>query len=115
MIVELPEPAASVTVLPETGLPLTSFNVTVTVEVVEPSAATDDGDTGEAPRAVAAPALPEDIDLALVLGARRVLTEILARQDRFLPVIPGDGQIAPAVAGGGGMPLGGRCRLPTPT
>ena len=43
-IVELPEPAASVTVLPETGLPLVSFNVTVTVELVEPSATTDDRD-----------------------------------------------------------------------
>ena len=37
---------ASVTVLPETGLPWASFKVTVIVEVVEPSAVTE---AGEAP------------------------------------------------------------------
>ncbi|MCX5875357.1 MAG: hypothetical protein NT087_03475 [Deltaproteobacteria bacterium] len=42
-MVELPDPAVSVTVLPETGLPELSFKVTVTVEVVEPSAVTDAG------------------------------------------------------------------------
>jgi hypothetical protein len=39
-ITELPEPAASVTALPDTGLPLASFNVTVMVEVVDPFAVT---------------------------------------------------------------------------
>ncbi len=38
MIVEEPLPLASVTVLPETGLDCASLSVTVTVEVVEPSA-----------------------------------------------------------------------------
>jgi hypothetical protein len=42
-IVELPLPAASVTVLPLTGLLPASSSVTVIVEVVEPSAATDVG------------------------------------------------------------------------
>jgi len=39
-MVDEPEPAASVTVLPDTGLPWASFKVTVTVEVVTPSAVT---------------------------------------------------------------------------
>ena len=43
VIVEEPPPLASVTVLPETGLLLASRRVTVTVEVVEPSAVTDEG------------------------------------------------------------------------
>ncbi|MCX5875356.1 MAG: hypothetical protein NT087_03470 [Deltaproteobacteria bacterium] len=42
-MVELPDPAVSDTVLPETGLPKLSFKVTVTVEVVVPSAVTDVG------------------------------------------------------------------------
>jgi hypothetical protein len=46
LIVGLPGPEvfASVTVLPETGLLFASFNVTVIVEVVVPSAGTDVGD-----------------------------------------------------------------------
>jgi hypothetical protein len=36
-ITELPPLSASVTVLPDTGLPLASFKVTVTVEVATPS------------------------------------------------------------------------------
>jgi hypothetical protein len=39
-----PEDLASVTVLPETGLLFTSFNVTVIVEVVAPSAGTEVGE-----------------------------------------------------------------------
>ena len=42
-IVELPDPCASVTVFPLTGLSLTSLRVTVIVEVVEPSATTEVG------------------------------------------------------------------------
>jgi hypothetical protein len=42
-IVELPLPAVSVTVLPLTGLLFTSKSVTVTVEVVDPSAGTEVG------------------------------------------------------------------------
>jgi hypothetical protein len=41
VIVELPLPAASVTVLPLTKLLLASFSVTVIVEGVEPSAGTE--------------------------------------------------------------------------
>ena len=41
MIVEEPPPFVSVTVLPATGFELTSFKVTVTVEVVTPFAVTD--------------------------------------------------------------------------
>jgi hypothetical protein len=40
-IVELPEPAVRVTVFPDLGLPHESFNVTVIVEVVLLSAATE--------------------------------------------------------------------------
>ena len=43
MIVKEPLPLARVTVLPETGLEFASFSVTVTVEVVEPSAAIEVG------------------------------------------------------------------------
>ena len=39
-IVELPAPAVSVTVLPETAVPPESFSVTLMVDVVLPSAAT---------------------------------------------------------------------------
>jgi putative transposon-encoded protein len=39
-ITEAPEPAARVTVLPDTGLPAESFKVTVIVEIVAPSAVT---------------------------------------------------------------------------
>jgi len=42
-IIELPVPAARVTVLPLTGLLLPSLSVTVIVEAVEPSATTDAG------------------------------------------------------------------------
>ena len=42
-MVELPDPCASVTVFPLTGLSFTSFRVTVIVEVVEPSATTEVG------------------------------------------------------------------------
>src|SRR5277367_2331392 len=42
-IIELPLPAVSVTVLPLTGLLFASVRVTVIVEVVVPSAGTDDG------------------------------------------------------------------------
>src|SRR6266487_4165584 len=53
-----PEVLARVTVLPETGMLLASFNVTVIVEVVEPSAVTDagEGDTVDC-AAVTAPAV----------------------------------------------------------
>ena len=40
MVSVAPRLEDSVTVLPETGLPLASFNVTVTVEVATPSATT---------------------------------------------------------------------------
>ena len=43
VIVEEPPDLASVTVLPETGFDCASFRVTVTVEVVEPSAVTEAG------------------------------------------------------------------------
>src|SRR2546425_3779275 len=43
VIVELPLPAASDTVLPLTAVPTLSLSVTVMVDVVEPSAATDVG------------------------------------------------------------------------
>ena len=43
-IVEWPAPCASATVLPATGLLLPSLTVTVIVEVVLPSATTNDGD-----------------------------------------------------------------------
>jgi hypothetical protein len=43
-MVELPLPAVSVTVFPDTGLLFASFKVTVIVEVVEPSATTEVGD-----------------------------------------------------------------------
>ncbi len=43
VIVEEPPPFASVTVLPETGFDCASFSVTVTVEVVLPSARTEAG------------------------------------------------------------------------
>ena len=43
-IVELPLPAAKVTVLPETALLFESFKVTVIVEVVDPSADTELGE-----------------------------------------------------------------------
>ena len=43
VIVEEPLPLASVTVLPETGFEFASFSVTVTVEVVEPSATIEAG------------------------------------------------------------------------
>ena len=39
-----PLPAANETVLPATGLPLASRRVTVTVEVLDPSAATEEGE-----------------------------------------------------------------------
>ena len=42
-ITEVPEPAVSVTVLPDTGLPPASFNVTVTVVVLDPFAGTEVG------------------------------------------------------------------------
>ena len=44
VIVEDPPLFASVTVLPETALPLTSFSVTVTVEVLVPFAVTEPGE-----------------------------------------------------------------------
>ena len=44
VIVDDPPPLASDTVLPEAALPLTSFRVTVMVEVVVPFAVTDPGD-----------------------------------------------------------------------
>ena len=44
-ITDLPAPWAKVTVLPATGAPPSSFRVTVTVEVVAPSAGTDAGET----------------------------------------------------------------------
>ena len=44
MIVEEPPPLASVTVLPETGFEFASLSVTVTVEVVLPSARTEPGE-----------------------------------------------------------------------
>ena len=44
VIVEEPLPLASVTVLPETGFEFASFSVTVTVEVVEPSATIEAGE-----------------------------------------------------------------------
>ena len=43
VIVEEPPPFASVTVLPEAGFDWPSFSVTVTVEVVAPSAVIDAG------------------------------------------------------------------------
>ena len=43
VIVEEPPALASVTVLPATGFDCASLSVTVTVEVVEPSAVTDAG------------------------------------------------------------------------
>ena len=43
VIVEEPLPLASVTVFPGTGFELTSFSVTVTVEVVTPLAVTEAG------------------------------------------------------------------------
>src|SRR5450759_426524 len=48
VMVELPDPAVSVTVLPDTrlGTAAPSFNVTVMVEVLVPSAGTDAGDAG---------------------------------------------------------------------
>ena len=42
--VDEPLPFASVTVLPGTTLPFASFSVTVTVDVVEPSAVTEPGE-----------------------------------------------------------------------
>ena len=48
VIVEEPPDFASVTVLPATGLLLASRRVTVTVEVVEPSAVTERGRGGDA-------------------------------------------------------------------
>ena len=41
-----PDVLAKVTVLPETGLPSASFNVTVIVEGVAPSAVTEPGEAG---------------------------------------------------------------------
>ena len=44
VIAGVPDVLASVTLLPETGLPFASFKVTVIVEMVKPSATTDVGD-----------------------------------------------------------------------
>ena len=71
VIVEEPPPFASVTVLPETGFEFASFSVTVTVEVVAPSAVTD---VGEA----------ETVDCAAVTGPGVNVTPAVAR----MPVAP---------------------------
>jgi hypothetical protein len=49
-----------------------------------------DSHAGELSRAIASPALPEDIDFPHVLGARGTFAEELAGQEVFLAVLPGD-------------------------
>jgi hypothetical protein len=72
--VAVPEVRARLTALPLTGFPLASFNVTVIVDVVDPSAVTDDGlaATTEVP-AFTAPAV-EVIDC--VAEVRPVLAKV---------------------------------------
>jgi len=70
VMVGLPEPEvwASVTVLPETGLLWASFNVTVIVEVVLPSATTDVGEADTADcAAVTAPAVNVTVAVAVIV------------------------------------------------
>ena len=50
-----------------------------------------DDDPGEAARPVAAPSLPEDVDLTHVLGAGRKLTEQFGPEALLATVLPGDG------------------------
>ena len=70
-----PEVLASVTVLPETGLLLASFNVTVIVEVVAPSAVTEAGAAATVDcAAVTAPA--ENTMLPLVTGVKLVIPAV---------------------------------------
>jgi hypothetical protein len=71
LMVGVPEPEvlARVTVLPDTGLLFTSCKVTVTVEVVEPSAVTEVGEAETVDwAAVTAPA--ENVILALVTAVK---------------------------------------------
>ena len=59
--------------------------------VVADATQSGDGDPGKTTRSVAAPTLPEDVDLTHVLGARRKLTEEFGSEALLTAVFPGDG------------------------
>jgi hypothetical protein len=59
--------------------------------IVADATQSGDDDSGESSRAVAAPTLPEDVDLSHVLGARRKLTEKFGTKTLLTTVFPGDG------------------------
>ena len=71
---ERPAPWPSVTVLPDTGLPLASLRVTVTVEVVDPSAVTELG-------------LAETVDWAAVTGPGVKVTVAVWVMTRLLSLV----------------------------
>jgi hypothetical protein len=74
VMVGVPEPEvlASVTVLPETGLLLPSFNVTVIVEVVEPSAVTEEGEAATVEFPASAKTGTEDSTTVIAFSAPQV-------------------------------------------
>lgn len=59
--------------------------------IVADAAHSGDDDPGKSSRAVTAPALPQDIDLSHVLGARRKLTEEFGTEALLTAVLPSDG------------------------
>ena len=59
--------------------------------IVADATQSGDGDPRKTSRAVATPALPKNIDLTHVLGARRKLTEKFGTEALLSAVIPGDG------------------------
>jgi hypothetical protein len=85
VIVEEPEPAASETDLPETGLPFVSFSVTVIVEVLVPFAVTEPG-----------LALTVDLEALAVVSAG--LMETMTAVQSELVSVAVFAEIVPAVA-----------------
>ena len=59
--------------------------------IVADATQSGDGDPRKTSRAVATPALPKNIDLTHVLGARRKLTEEFGAEALLPAVFPGDG------------------------
>ena len=59
--------------------------------IVADATQSGDGDPRKAARSIATPALPKDVDLTHVLGARRKLTEEFGSEALLTAVFPGDG------------------------
>ena len=59
--------------------------------IVAYTAQSGDGDPWKATRPITTPSLPEDIDLAHILGARRNLAEMFGTEALLTAIFPGDG------------------------